>query len=65
MAEGAFGPEHMAGELGELAAGAVPGRESPEQVTIFKSLGMAVEDVTAAHLAYERAQARRSRPGDL
>lgn len=57
MAEGAFGPGHVAGELGELAAGTVPGRESPEQVTIFKSLGLAVEDVTAAHLAYERARA--------
>ena len=49
---------HIAGELGELAAGRVAGRTSPDQVTMFKSLGMAVEDVVAAHLAFERAAAR-------
>jgi ornithine cyclodeaminase/alanine dehydrogenase-like protein (mu-crystallin family) len=36
----------------------VPGRRSPTDVTIFKSLGMAVEDVAAAHLAYEKAAER-------
>ena len=56
--EGALGPAHLAGELGELVAGRVEGRQSPEQVTIFKSLGMAVEDISAAHLAWERALAR-------
>lgn len=58
MKERAFTAEHIAGELGELAAGRVPGRQSPTQVTLFKSLGMAVEDVAAAHLAYERATER-------
>ncbi|HXW06109.1 MAG TPA: ornithine cyclodeaminase family protein [Vicinamibacterales bacterium] len=58
MGEGAVGEEHIAGELGELAAGRVEGRQSPTQVTIFKSLGMAVEDISAAHLVLERAQAR-------
>jgi len=38
-----------------VAAGSVPGRASAAEVTIFKSLGMAVEDVTAANLAYRRA----------
>ena len=55
MKEGAFGREHIAGELGELAAGTVAGRQQPHQVTIFKSLGMAVEDVAAAQLAMTRA----------
>jgi ornithine cyclodeaminase/alanine dehydrogenase-like protein (mu-crystallin family) len=41
-------------ELGEVADGN-PGRRSNTEVTIFKSLGMAVEDVTAANLAYRRA----------
>jgi ornithine cyclodeaminase/alanine dehydrogenase-like protein (mu-crystallin family) len=50
-------PRH-AGELGQLASGAVAGRLSPGDVTLFKSLGMAVEDVAAAHLAYERATER-------
>ena len=53
--EGRFGPDHVAGELGQLVAGAVDGRTSDTQVTIFKSLGMAVEDVMAADLAYRRA----------
>ena len=52
--EGFFGPDHIAGELGEIANGAV-GRRGDSEITIFKSLGMAVEDVTAADLAYHRA----------
>jgi ornithine cyclodeaminase len=58
LKEGAVGEDHIAGELGELAAGRVPGRQSASQVTIFKSLGMAVEDVAAAHLALDRAETR-------
>lgn len=58
IVEGAIGPGHIAGELGELALGRIPGRTHPGEVTIFKSLGMAVEDVAAAHLAYVRAAER-------
>ena len=58
IAEGAFGESHVAGELGEVASGAVPGRTSPAEVTVFKSLGMAVEDIAAAHLAYVKAAER-------
>ena len=58
IAEGAFGESHIAGELGEVASGAVPGRTSPAEVTVFKSLGMAVEDIAAAHLAYVKAAER-------
>jgi ornithine cyclodeaminase len=58
MREGAFDAGHIVGELGQLAAGTVTGRETPRDVTLFKSLGMAVEDVAAAHLAYERATER-------
>lgn len=46
------GEGHIAGELGEPAAG----RASDAEVTVFKSLGLAVEDVAAAHLAFERAK---------
>jgi len=56
--EGRFGPDHIAGELGDLVNGAVEGRRSNTEITIFKSLGMAVEDVTAADLAYRRAVER-------
>jgi alanine dehydrogenase len=55
MAERRFGPDHIAGELGELVLGRVNGRRSGDEITIFKSLGMAVEDVVAADLAYRRA----------
>ena len=58
IAEGALDPSAIAGELGEVLAGRATGRTSRAQVTIFKSLGMAVEDVAAARLAYERAAAR-------
>jgi alanine dehydrogenase len=57
MHEGAFGADHIAGELGELLPGRVAGRQSAQQVTLFKSLGMAVEDVVTAALVVERARA--------
>jgi alanine dehydrogenase len=57
IAEGAFGPGHIAGELGELVLGRVAGRTSPSEVTLFKSLGMAVEDVVTAALVTDRAKA--------
>jgi alanine dehydrogenase len=55
--EGRFGPDHIVAELGQLVAGAA-GRRSDSEVTIFKSLGLAVEDVTAGQLAYRRAVER-------
>jgi alanine dehydrogenase len=55
--EGRFAADHIVAEIGELAAGAI-GRRSDTEVTIFKSLGLAVEDVTAAELAYRRAVER-------
>ncbi|HEX2456852.1 MAG TPA: ornithine cyclodeaminase family protein [Vicinamibacterales bacterium] len=56
--EGAITPEHIVGELGELAAGSVTGRSSNDEVTIFKSLGLAVEDVAAGDLVLARAKAQ-------
>ncbi|MDQ3420769.1 MAG: ornithine cyclodeaminase family protein, partial [Acidobacteriota bacterium] len=56
--EGLIDPTHIKAELGEITGGRVPGRVSGDRVTIFKSLGMAVEDVAAAHLVYRRAMAR-------
>ncbi|MFI5207120.1 MAG: ornithine cyclodeaminase family protein [Gemmatimonadales bacterium] len=56
MKEGAIGPEHVLGELGDLVNGA-PGRRSDREITMFKSLGLAVEDVASARLALERARA--------
>ena len=55
MREGRFGESHIAGELGELVLGRAEGRMAQEQVTIFKSLGMAVEDVVTADLVFRKA----------
>jgi len=58
MQEGRFGADHIAGELGDVVAGRLAGRTSPREVTIFKSLGMAVEDVAAAEFVWRRASER-------
>lgn len=55
IAAGLFDASHIRGEIGELVLGRVPGRASRNEITIFKSLGMAVEDVVAADLVFRRA----------
>ncbi|WP_232480066.1 ornithine cyclodeaminase family protein [Roseomonas sp. KE2513] len=55
IAEGAFDAAHIAADLAELVRGEHPGRRSPEEVTVFKSVGWAGEDLAAAILAYEGA----------
>jgi ornithine cyclodeaminase/alanine dehydrogenase-like protein (mu-crystallin family) len=55
---GAIGEGHIAGEVGAVLSGAVPGRRSPEEITLFKSLGMAAEDLAAARLILARAAER-------
>jgi ornithine cyclodeaminase len=53
--EGAIGDDHILGELGEVLLGDVTGRASPEDVTVFRSLGVAVEDLASARIIYRRA----------
>jgi ornithine cyclodeaminase/alanine dehydrogenase-like protein (mu-crystallin family) len=53
--DGVVGPDHIRGELGEVLIGAVPGRQSPNEITLFKSLGLAVEDVASADFLYAKA----------
>jgi len=55
IADGLFEASHVRGEIGQLVLGRVAGRASDAEVTIFKSLGMAVEDVVAADLVFRRA----------
>lgn len=55
MKEGAISADHIAGELGELILGKVRGREDDKQVTLFKSLGLAVEDLACAVYLHDRA----------
>ena len=51
-------PDQVHAELGELVAGTKPGRTSPEEITLYKSVGVAVQDVAAAALVLAAAQGR-------
>jgi ornithine cyclodeaminase len=53
--EAAIDDGHIRAELGELLLGRHPGRQSDSEITVFKSLGLAVEDVAAARLIYDNA----------
>ena len=48
LQEGLIGPEHIAGSLGDVLLGRVPGRTCAEEITLFDALGLAVEDVACA-----------------
>jgi alanine dehydrogenase len=54
---GAITPDHVLGEIGEVAKGTVAGRRTPQDITLFKSLGISPEDLAAAHYVLQRAEA--------
>jgi ornithine cyclodeaminase/alanine dehydrogenase-like protein (mu-crystallin family) len=54
-AEGAVTPDRIRAELGELLLGNATGRASAEEITIFESLGLAIEDLAAARRVYQLA----------
>jgi len=57
LREGAIGgPEHIRAEIGELLTGRAEGRKSADEITLFKSLGLAVEDLAAAAFLYDKAR---------
>jgi len=56
-AEGAVGDDHIAGELGDVLLGRLTGRRTADEVTLFKSLGIAIEDLAAAHYISTQALA--------
>ncbi|WEK46302.1 MAG: ornithine cyclodeaminase family protein [Candidatus Andeanibacterium colombiense] len=56
--EGAIGPDHIAGEIGQVAVGDAPGRTSADQVTLYKSLGVAAQDLVAADFVLKQAAQR-------
>lgn len=56
MREGAIGPDHIRAELGEVLTGEKPGRTSEDEITLFKSLGLAVEDLASANYLYRKAK---------
>lgn len=55
--EGAITPDHVGPGLDQVVAGGAPGRERDDQITLFKSVGLAVEDLAVAGLAYRKAAA--------
>lgn len=57
LANGDIDKDHIYAELGQIINGQKPGRQSPEQITYFKSCGVAVQDAAAARVALERAKA--------
>lgn len=56
--EGVIGDDHILGEIGEILLGKVKGRQSPQEITLFKSLGLAVEDIASAQHIYAKAMER-------
>lgn len=54
--EGSIHDGHLIGEVGEVFLGRIPGRRSPDEITLYESLGVAVEDLAAAHAIHRRAR---------
>jgi len=54
--DGVIGPNHIRAEIGEVLKGDQPGRTSPEEITLFKSLGLGIEDLFAAEYLYRSAK---------
>jgi ornithine cyclodeaminase len=59
LREGVIGPDHIKAELGELLIGAKPGRTSPDEITVFKSLGLSIEDLASADYLYRTAKQKQ------
>ena len=53
--DGVIGPDHIRAEIGEVLTGVKPGRTSTEEITMFKSLGIGIEDLAAAEHLYRKA----------
>jgi ornithine cyclodeaminase/alanine dehydrogenase-like protein (mu-crystallin family) len=59
LREKAIGSDHIRAEIGDVLLGRHPGRTSADEITIYKSLGIAVQDLAAAELVFRRARERR------
>ncbi|MFP5263321.1 MAG: ornithine cyclodeaminase family protein [Blastocatellia bacterium] len=57
LAEGAIRADHVKGTLGDVVSGKVAGRVSDEEITVFRSCGLAIEDLVTASLAFKKAVA--------
>ena len=56
LKDGAIADGHIKAELGEVLVGTAPGRESDDEITVFESLGLAVEDLASAEYLMRRAE---------
>jgi len=56
--EGAIGEGHIRGQLGDLLVGRISGRQNDREITLFKSVGLAIEDLAAADYIYRKALER-------
>ncbi len=55
ISEGILKPEEIYAQLGEILVGKIPGRASDEEITIFDSTGLAIQDVAVGTVVYRRA----------
>jgi alanine dehydrogenase len=60
ISEGAIDRSHIRAGLGEVIAGLKPGREHADEITLFKSVGLALQDASTAKLVYQRAVAAKA-----
>jgi alanine dehydrogenase len=56
MKEGAITGKHVLGEIGQILTKQIPGRRNAEEITLFKSLGLAIEDLACAHYLHDKAR---------
>jgi len=56
LKEGSIDESHLLSEIGDILIGKAEGRKSNEEITLFKSLGLGVEDVAVAHYLYKKAK---------
>jgi len=56
--EGVYSADKIHGSIGEVINGTLPGRENDEEITLFKSVGLAVQDISCASLVYDQAVAQ-------
>ena len=58
LSRGEIAPEMIYGSLGEIVAGKKPGRGSPEEITVFDSTGLIIQDLALGYAVYLRAKER-------
>jgi ornithine cyclodeaminase/alanine dehydrogenase-like protein (mu-crystallin family) len=54
--EGALDDTHIKGELGDVLAGTIRGRQSEDEITLFKAVGLAMQDLASANYVFEKAR---------